>query len=83
MGIQMIMGRIIWTKSIISRVGTAPWVGAMSENMLIWPTRPLVPMPAPAGMLVMRKICELTAPVIALAAVGAIQIRGLRMILGT
>ena len=49
----------------------------------IWPTRPEVPMPAPAAMFVILKPRVATGPRIAAAIVGGARIQGFLIMFGT
>ena len=56
---------------------------AMDLNVIICPTSPEVPMPEPAGKLVIFNAMVETGPRMALANIGGSQIIGFRRILGT
>ena len=58
-------------------------VAAMDLKVIICPTRPEVPIPEPAGRLVIFKTMVDTGPKMALANIGGSQIKALRTILGT
>ncbi|MPN22284.1 hypothetical protein SDC9_169667 [bioreactor metagenome] len=56
--------------------------GPITAKVLNWPTRPLVPMPAPAGLFSIWKTVVANGPRIAAVNVAGIQIRQLRTMLG-
>lgn len=51
--------------------------------VIIWPTKPLVPMPAPAGLFVIGKKTVIIGAIIALASVGGSNNNGFKRIFGT
>lgn len=75
-------GRIIWMIRTLVRI-VEKLASPMAWKVPIWPTRPLVPMPAPSGVFSILKIRVDTGPKIAEARVGGSQIHGFLIVFGT
>ena len=78
-----IAGRMKCITRILMSVTAGPSMGAMTCQVMIWPTRPQVPIPDPDALLCMFIAMVPTGPKIALESMAGIQIMGRRMMLGT